>query len=221
MTSGPASLPVSTTLRGGPGNDLLIGGPGQDLAVFTGPATEYRITVVGRFARVDHQVATGQMVGAPQPDGRDTLVDVELLQFSNGTVTIGSPAVPSFVGGFDARFYLVVNADVARAVGTADPTAFALAHWTTAGWREGRDPNAFFDTDWYLANNPDVARAGINPLDHYMGGGWRENRDPSPNFDTSAYLARHSDVRLAGLNPLEHFLGSGFFEDRIFFPAGA
>ena len=51
--------------------------------------------------------------------------------------------------------------------------------WTTTafGWREGRDPSAGFDTQGYLAANPDVAAAGLNPLDHYLQCGVYEGRD--------------------------------------------
>jgi hypothetical protein len=43
-----------------------------------------------------------------------------------------------------------------------------LAHYEQFGWKEGRDPSAHFDTTGYLAANPDVAAAGVNPLDHYL-----------------------------------------------------
>jgi len=44
------------------------------------------------------------------------------------------------------------------------------------GWHEGRDPSAGFDTTGYLAANPDVAAAGVNPLDHYLMFGVYEGR---------------------------------------------
>ncbi|UHC14278.1 hypothetical protein LRS73_17090 [Methylobacterium currus] len=34
------------------------------------------------------------------------------------------------------------------------------------GWRGGRNPNAYFDTKGDLAANPDLAAAGIDPLEH-------------------------------------------------------
>ena len=36
----------------------------------------------------------------------------------------------------------------------------------TYSWKEGRDPDAYFSTKGYLAANPDVAAAGIDPLIH-------------------------------------------------------
>jgi serralysin len=44
------------------------------------------------------------------------------------------------------------------------------------GWKEGRDPSADFDTLGYLAANPDVAAANINPLEHYLMFGVYEGR---------------------------------------------
>jgi serralysin len=51
-----------------------------------------------------------------------------------------------------------------------------LQHYELFGWREGRDPSASFDTLGYLAANPDVAAAGVNPLDHYLQSGIYEGR---------------------------------------------
>ena len=79
-------------------------------------------------------------------------------------------------------------------------------HFQTFGWREGRDPNALFDTAGYLAAYQDVATAGVNPLDHYNAFGWHEGRDPSVGFDTASYLAAYADVAAAGVNPLTHYL---------------
>ena len=66
------------------------------------------------------------------------------------------------------------NPDVAAA--GVDP----FQHYETFGWKEGRNPNAYFDVNGYLANYPDVAAAHVNPLDHYDPCGWNEGRDPLP-----------------------------------------
>ena len=79
---------------------------------------------------------------------------------------------------------------------------------------EGRDPNPYFDTDAYLAANPDVAASGMNPLEHYDMYGWKEGRDPSAAFDTNAYLAANPDVAAAHTDPLLHFLKYGIYEGR-------
>jgi len=108
----------------------------------------------------------------------------------------------------DSSYYLAHNPDVAAA------GIDAALHFTTSGWREGRNPDAFFDVSYYLQHNPDVAAAGIDPLLHYAVSGWKEGRDPSASFSTSRYLAANSDVKLAGADPLEHYLLYGITEHR-------
>ena len=93
--------------------------------------------------------------------------------------------------GFDFVYYLNHNPDVAAA--GVDP----FQHFQTVGWQEGRNPNALFDTNGYLATYGDVAAAHVNPLDHYNTFGWHEGRDPSPGFDTTDYLAAYADVAAA------------------------
>ncbi len=74
--------------------------------------------------------------------------------------------------------------------------------------------SGIFDRKWYLAQNPDVAKAGVNPLIHYLRRGGFEARDPSPHFDSDWYLVQNPDVAAAGLNPLVHYLRRGGFEGR-------
>jgi len=78
-----------------------------------------------------------------------------------------------------------------------------------------------FDGSFYLANNPDVRDAGIDPLRHYLVHGWREKRDPSPTFSTARYLSDNPDVEQAQLNPLVHYLRFGRREGRVLPVSGA
>ena len=111
------------------------------------------------------------------------------------------------IGDFDADFYLAQYTDVAAAVPAAHvPAAFALEHYLRYGASELRNPNAAFDTAYYLEQNPDVAASGANPLLHYQEFGWHEGRNPSASFNTNAYLASHPEVAQAGIDPLEHYL---------------
>ena len=75
--------------------------------------------------------------------------------------------------------------------------------------------SGLFDKNWYLANNPDVAQSGLDPIKHYVRYGAREGRDPSPSFSTRGYLSNYLDVAAAGANPLEHFIRRGAKEGRI------
>jgi hypothetical protein len=81
----------------------------------------------------------------------------------------------------------------------------------------GDDPNAvarLFEAAWYLVTYPDVAAAGVNPLEHYLRHGAAEGRDPGPLFSTRWYLEAYPDVAAAGVNPLEHYLRRGAAEGR-------
>jgi hypothetical protein len=64
-----------------------------------------------------------------------------------------------------------------------------------------------FDPAFYLERNPDVRRAGMDPLRHYLRYGAAEGRKPHPLFQPDYYLARCRDAK--GGNPLLHFLDNG------------
>ncbi|WP_395173984.1 hypothetical protein [Roseibium alexandrii] len=88
--------------------------------------------------------------------------------------------------------------------------------------------NTYFDSAYYLSQNPDVAaaiEAGLigSAEEHYNLFGFSEGRDPNPYFDTSFYLEQNPDVAAAGINPFDHFIEFGEAEGRapnaIFDPA--
>ena len=70
------------------------------------------------------------------------------------------------------------------------------------------------DVAWYRRVHPDVADAGMDPLEHFIRFGWHEGRDPSPTFSVRYYLDRYDDVRATGTNPLLHYLRDGWREGR-------
>ena len=72
-----------------------------------------------------------------------------------------------------------------------------------------------FNEAWYLANNPDVSRANVDPALHYLRHGGYEGRDPGPEFSNNGYLDLYPDVRIAGINPLLHYLKYGINEGRV------
>ena len=74
--------------------------------------------------------------------------------------------------------------------------------------------SGLFDEDWYLANNPDVSHAKVDPLLHYLCHGGFEGRDPGPCFSSSYYLAAYEDIKKARANPLVHYLKYGKAEGR-------
>lgn len=73
--------------------------------------------------------------------------------------------------------------------------------------------SGLFDSGYYLEHNPDVAHAGVDPVEHYLAAG-ASTRKPHPLFDTAWYLARNPDVGSAGINPLLHYLTNGWREHR-------
>jgi len=73
---------------------------------------------------------------------------------------------------------------------------------------------ADFDTTFYLARNPDVAAADVDPIRHYLLHGWKSGRDPSPAFSTTFYLDTNPDVEKLGINPFWHYIVAGQHEGR-------
>lgn len=132
----------------------------------------------------------------------------------------------SFLAGAAAPADPLVNpAFYDREVGaTLVPTGAAASQqaaysYDHGGWQRGLNPNAWFDTRYYLTHNPDAQAAGIDPLQHYETYGWTEGRDPSAQFSTSQYLAAYADVKAAAIDPLLHFVANGQAEGRSAFPA--
>lgn len=74
--------------------------------------------------------------------------------------------------------------------------------------------SGLFDVPWYLAQNPDVARSGKDPVLHYIRHGAAESRNPSPKFDNEYYLSHYPDVAAASMNPLDHYIRFGEIEGR-------
>lgn len=94
----------------------------------------------------------------------------------------------------------------------------ALLHFTYVGRYRRISPSPWFDVDYYLKNNKDVARAGIDPLAHYLNWGGLEGRSPCANFDGAYYLRNNPDVVEARVNPLMHYLLYGRLEGRRTLP---
>ena len=65
--------------------------------------------------------------------------------------------------------------------------------------------NACFDSDYYLAMNPDVGAAGVDPLQHFCRYGWTELRRPASWFDTWWYGVAHLGELDGVVNPLLHY----------------
>lgn len=91
---------------------------------------------------------------------------------------------------FDSEYYSACYRDLA---GDAETL---LHQFCLTGWKEGRNPNAAFDTVSYLDAYPDVAASGLNPFYHYLLAGYQENRLAVP-----AFAPREIALRVMGHDP--------------------
>jgi hypothetical protein len=66
-----------------------------------------------------------------------------------------------------------------RAHHQVPPGLHALRHFLLHRHQGSVRPIAEFDSAWYLATYPDVAAAGMDPMEHYLVQGFREGRNPS------------------------------------------
>ncbi len=77
-----------------------------------------------------------------------------------------------------------------------------------------------FDSEYYLKRYPDVAKAGVDPLEHYKKYGRHEGRYSSPvneleiTMNQRDYLRRYPDLAKASTDPLIHYLQTGMSEGR-------
>ena len=78
---------------------------------------------------------------------------------------------------------------------------------------EGRDPNPFFSTDWYLTEYPDIRIGGLMAFLHYVDHGATEGRNPNPFFDTAWYFDQYPSAKSSNLHPLLHFITIGQLQD--------
>src|SRR5215213_8837913 len=128
-----------------PGDPILVGTSGDDnFVALSGNsginAFQGNDTVSFNFRLVDATVSySGNTVIIDSATSHTELTGVETYQFTDGTVSEddGNPLVADL-------FYYSHNHDVWDAHVDAD------VHFALYGWHEYRDPNAFFDTSFYL-----------------------------------------------------------------------
>jgi len=73
-----------------------------------------------------------------------------------------------------------------------------------------KEPLDLFDGPWYLSQNEDVHKSGMDPRKHYVIHGWKGGRDPAPWFsvkwyNTLVFNNAHQDE----IEPLTHFVTIG------------
>lgn len=105
----------------------------------------------------------------------------------------------------------LVDADWYRATYASRQSTLldAAAHYADQGWRQGYNPNLWFDTRWYLSQNADARSGQTDPLTHFIRTGANRNRRPHAFFDMQWYAEHY----LGGIEPsaevLRHFLTIG------------
>lgn len=116
------------TYAGTEHDDTIDGGAGVDTVVYTGASTNYTITDTGGGV----WTVTDNRTGA-ENDGTDTLTDVELLQFTDGTVALGEEEDAAPVAGDDSastvkdlKKVIDVLANDTDADGTLDPASVTI-----------------------------------------------------------------------------------------------
>ena len=108
------------------------------------------------------------------PPATDTAPPIKAAATKPALTSVTGSPIQAISLLFDPEWYLATYPDVAAA--GLDP----IRHFFEDGAREGRDPNAFFNTGWYLAQNQDVVASKVNPFLHYLLYGAREGRQPAP-----------------------------------------
>ncbi|MBO9545525.1 hypothetical protein [Caulobacter sp.] len=102
------------TLSGRGGDDLLDGGEGLDTAVFTGAAADYSWTRSADGSWTVTDLRTGAN------DGRDTLKSLEILKFSDKTISLTQIAVDALLRGGTGAKTADLEASIATGALTLD-----------------------------------------------------------------------------------------------------
>ena len=89
-------------------------------------------------------------------------------------------------------------------------------HFISHGQFEGRDPNPFFDSDWYQLNyERELSLAKTNPLRDYVEN--KYSRNPNPVFATNKIINELPEVGARNDNPLVDFLSKyAVTDNRVF-----
>lgn len=96
-----------------------------------------------------------------------------------------------------------------------------LRRWMTKEQRQLKEDirqiaeSGMFDVEFYLRRYPDVAAAGLDPIEHYVRYGAIEGRFPRDEFDSLGYLKNNPDVAGVGMNPFRHYVQFGRHEGRV------
>jgi len=136
-------------------------------------------------------------------DEENRIARIEKMKKEQASIQIKRVTESSLV---DKDWYLTFYSDLTGS------DVCPIEHYVLFGWKEGRNPNAYFDTNWFI--NEYQLESNVCPLLHYIDN-WRAKAlIPSPKFDSINYIENHKDIKEAGIEPLSHYLGYGVYEGR-------
>lgn len=90
-----------------------------------------------------------------------------------------------------------------------------VLHYVFFGASGNKNPNEFFDTEYYRDHSHGLAKSGRNPLAYFLAHGAGALENPGPFFDTTYYLEQRPDITASGLNPLSHYFQYGRSEGTL------
>jgi Ca2+-binding RTX toxin-like protein len=199
---------LNNRIRGGDGNDIIDGGAGRDTAVYPDVGSGYMVArTAGNWTIFDK--------GGTR--GFDTLAGIEVVEFAGKGFELanlprqGVPAYGQLNGFlFDAVYYLLDNPEL---VPTHNLSS-ALQHYFATGAAQGKQPNSWFDPNYYENRWPDLTAGNFSDdilFMHYNLYGVWEGRSAGPvfdQFDGNRYLADNPDVAAYVDAFVNDFLGS-------------
>lgn len=165
--------------------------------------SEYPDVAITGIDPARHYLWIGRRLGR-RPSASDTSAAVTSAVLAEGESTMVRAAAPSDsdTASFAARLVKKAASRFKRRDSDIDPNVLDAVE-------KG------FDVDYYITAYPDIAAAGVDPVEHYLRHGWREGRNPSLAFSTRFYLENYPDVAAAEVNPFHHYLTAGKAEGRI------
>jgi hypothetical protein len=144
--------------------------------------------------------------------------DVALIDEAGELALVHAPGSPSHAPIIRTlvdraeRFVAPLDTELSALIATCNPLVDYIRHGRD---EDALDPNPYFSSSFYLRVHPDLADAGVHPLEHYTDHGAIEGRPTGPLFDGSYYRRAYEDV--TG-DPLRHFLEIGAREGRVAIP---
>lgn len=127
----------------------------------------------------------------------------ERLQYHNGQLWLMLETAEKLIASISDRYNKAVRENTVRWLKHKLKFAFRKLPVRRGRYRIIAD-SAFFDAEYYLETNKDLAPT-VDPVLHYIVYGANERRSPSRFFSERRYQEIHPDVAEAGLSAIEHY----------------